>query len=144
MTGARGVLINITGGPNMTLHEVHEAVAIIQDSADPQANIIVGQVISADFKEDMVVTVVATGFEKDEPATRMPGVERAAALSSRAGAEPAMAGVRDLGGDEPGKKMEKPAFLRRFSNKRSETQERLSLATDDPWDVPTFLRKQGG
>jgi cell division protein FtsZ len=63
-------------------------------------------------------------------------------MPSQAAAEPALAGVRDAGGDESGKQIEKPAFLRRFTSKR-ETQERLSLTTDDPWDVPTFLRKQG-
>jgi cell division protein FtsZ len=142
VTGARGVLLNITGGPNLTLHEVGEAASIIQDSADPQANIIVGQVINPEIKEDLIVTVVATGFEKDEPVARLSAGERAAAMPSRSAAEPALAGVRDAGGDESGKQIEKPAFLRRFTSKR-ETQERLSLTTEDPWDVPTFLRKQG-
>lgn len=141
VTGARGVLLNITGGPNLTLHEVGEAASIIQDSADPQANIIVGQVINPEIKEDLIVTVVATGFEKDEPVARLSAGERAAAMPSRSAAEPALAGVRDAGGDESGKQIEKPAFLRRFTSKR-ETQERLSLTTEDPWDVPTFLRKQ--
>jgi cell division protein FtsZ len=142
VTGARGVLLNITGGPNMTLHEVGEAASIIQDAADPQANIIVGQVINPEIKEDLIVTVVATGFEKDEPAARLSAGGRAAAMPSQAAAEPALAGVRDAGGDGSGKQIEKPAFLRRFTSKR-ETQERLGLTTDDPWDVPTFLRKQG-
>lgn len=140
VTGARGVLLNITGGPSMTLHEVGEAASIIQDAADPQANIIVGQVINPDITEDLIVTVVATGFEKDDLAVRAPAGERAG-TASRA-AEPVLAGVRDAGGDGAGKQIEKPAFLRRFSNKRDQ-QERLSLATEDPWDVPTFLRKQG-
>jgi len=140
VTGARGVLLNITGGPSMTLHEVGEAASIIQDAADPQANIIVGQVINPDLTEDLVVTVVATGFEKEEPAVRIAG-ERAGAATRAA--EPALAGVRDAGSEEAGKQIEKPAFLRRFSGKR-DPQERLSLATDDPWDVPTFLRRQGG
>jgi len=142
VTGARGVLLNITGGPNLTLHEVGEAASIIQDSADPQANIIVGQVINPEIKEDLIVTVVATGFEKDEPVARLSAGGRAAAMPSRSAAEPALAGVGDAGGDESSKQIEKPAFLRRFSSKR-ETQERLSLTTEDPWDVPTFLRKQG-
>ncbi len=144
VTGARGVLLNITGGPNMTLHEVGEAASIIQDAADPQANIIVGQVINPDIKEDLIVTVVATGFEKDEPAARLSSGARAAAVPAQAANEPALAGVRDAGGDEQSKQIEKPAFLRRFSSKRETPQERLSLTTEDPWDVPTFLRKQGG
>lgn len=144
VTGARGVLLNITGGANMTLHEVGEAASIIQDAADAQANIIVGQVINPDIKEDLIVTVVATGFEKDEPAVRHAGASRAAAAPAQPAAEPALAGVRgEAGGDESGKQMEKPAFLRRFTSKRDQ-QERLSLTTEDPWDVPTFLRKQNG
>jgi cell division protein FtsZ len=143
VTGARGVLLNITGGANMTLHEVGEAASIIQDAADPQANIIVGQVINPDLKEDLIVTVVATGFEKDEPAVRLSPGTRAAAMPAQAAAEPVLAGVRDAGGEESGRQIEKPAFLRRFTSKRDQ-QERLSLTTEDPWDVPTFLRKQGG
>lgn len=139
ITGARGVLLNITGGPSMTLHEVSEAASIIQDAADPQANIIVGQVINPDLKEDLIVTVVATGFEKDDLAVRGPASERPS-VASRA-AEPALAGIRDAGGDDAVRHIEKPAFLRRLSNKRDQ-QERLSLATEDPWDVPTFLRRQ--
>ncbi len=142
VTGARGVLLNITGGSSMTLHEVNEAAAIIQDAADPQANIIVGQVINPDAKEDLTVTVVATGFERDEPLARPSTAAERAAATPRP-AEPALAGVREAIGEEQAKRMEKPAFLRRFTNKR-ETQEKLGLATDDPWDVPTFLRKQGG
>jgi cell division protein FtsZ len=147
VTGARGVLLNITGGSNMTLHEVGEAASIIQDAADPQANIIVGQVINPNLKEDMIVTVVATGFDKEEAPARPSAAARAAAMPAMPAspaAEPALAGVRDLSGGDVEKQMEKPAFLRRFSSKRNESQERLSLATDDPWDVPTFLRKQGG
>jgi cell division protein FtsZ len=142
VTGARGVLLNITGGPNMTLHEVGEAASIIQDAADPQANIIVGQVINPDAKEDLTVTVVATGFERDEPLARPSAAAERATATPRP-AEPALAGVREAIGEEQAKRMEKPAFLRRFTNKR-DTQEKLGLATDDPWDVPTFLRKQGG
>jgi len=64
--GARGVLLNITGGPNMSLHEIEEAASIIQQTADPEANIIVGQVINPDMGDDLVVTVIATGFEREE------------------------------------------------------------------------------
>ena len=64
--GARGVLLNITGGPNMSLHEIEEAATIVQQTADPEANIIVGQVINPDMGDDLVVTVIATGFEREE------------------------------------------------------------------------------
>jgi len=61
--GAKGVLINITGGPDMTLFEVHEAASIIQEAADEEANIIFGTVIDPKMKEDVKVTVIATGFD---------------------------------------------------------------------------------
>ena len=64
--GARGVIINITGGANLGLHEVNTAAEIIQRSVDPEANIIFGAVIDESLDEDIVVTVIATGFEKEE------------------------------------------------------------------------------
>jgi cell division protein FtsZ len=61
--GAKGVLINITGGPDMTLFEVHEAASVIQSAADEEANIIFGTVIDPRMKDEVKVTVIATGFD---------------------------------------------------------------------------------
>jgi cell division protein FtsZ len=61
--GAKGVLINVTGGPDMTLFEVHEAASIIQEAADEEANIIFGTVIDPSMKDEVKVTVIATGFD---------------------------------------------------------------------------------
>jgi cell division protein FtsZ len=61
--GAKGVLINITGGPDMTLFEVHEAASVIQEAADEEANIIFGTVIDPRMKDEVKVTVIATGFD---------------------------------------------------------------------------------
>ena len=63
--GARGVIINITGGTNLGLHEVNTAAELVQRSVDPEANIIFGAVIDESLDEDIVITVIATGFEKD-------------------------------------------------------------------------------
>ena len=62
--GARGVIINITGGPNLGLHEVNTAAELVQRSVDPEANIIFGAVIDESLDEDIVITVIATGFER--------------------------------------------------------------------------------
>ncbi|WP_407307450.1 cell division protein FtsZ [Desulfosporosinus sp. SB140] len=62
--GAKGVLLNITGGINLTLFEVNEAAGIISDAADPEANIIFGAVIDENLKEELRVTVIATGFDQ--------------------------------------------------------------------------------
>jgi cell division protein FtsZ len=60
--GAQGVLVNITGGPNLTLMEANEATTIIFEEAGPSANIIFGAVIDPDLKDEIRVTVIATGF----------------------------------------------------------------------------------
>lgn len=67
--GARGVIINITGGSNLGLHEVNTAAELVQRSVDPEANIIFGAVIDESLDEDIVITVIATGFEKDNEKT---------------------------------------------------------------------------
>lgn len=62
--GARGVLLNITGGSDLGLQEVNLAAELIQASADPDANIIFGAVIDDNLKDELVITVIATGFNK--------------------------------------------------------------------------------
>lgn len=61
--GARGVLLNITGGSNLSLFEVNEAAEIIASAADPEANIIFGAVIDEEMEDEVRVTVIATGFD---------------------------------------------------------------------------------
>lgn len=61
--GARGVLMNITGGPDLGLFEVNEAAEIIAAAADPDANIIFGAVIDENLKDEIRITVIATGFD---------------------------------------------------------------------------------
>ena len=62
--GARGILFNITGGPNLSLFEVNQAAAIIRETAHPEANLIFGAVIDETMGDDMRLTVIATGFER--------------------------------------------------------------------------------
>lgn len=62
--GARGILFNVTGGPNMTLFEVNEAAAIIKETAHPDVNLIFGAVIDETMGDEVRVTVIATGFER--------------------------------------------------------------------------------
>ncbi len=72
--GARGILFLITGGPSMGMHEVSEAAKIITGSADPGAKVIFGAVIDESLKEDMRITVIATGFE-DKPRVSTPSIK---------------------------------------------------------------------
>jgi len=138
--GARGVLLNISGGPSLSLHEVDEAASIIKEAADPQANIIVGQVINPDMGDELVVTVIATGFDREEQPAKPTLLERPTAKGGRP-AQQVLAAVPVAAGQAAQKNLDRPTFLRRFTEQR-EGQERLVLATDDEWDVPTFLRKQ--
>jgi cell division protein FtsZ len=61
--GARGILFNVTGGPNLSLFEVNEAAEIIRSKAHPDANIIFGAVIDEAMSDEIRITVIATGFD---------------------------------------------------------------------------------
>ena len=142
--GARGVLLNITGGPNMSLHEVEEAASIVQHAADAEANIIVGQVINPEIGDDLIVTVIATGFEREEQPAARPAAaaERPAARTPNGRpSQQVLTGVHATGSDRPIKDIDRPTFLRRMGETR-EAVERIAVVGDDEWDVPTFLRKQ--
>ncbi len=69
LDGAMGLLVNITGGPSLTLHEVNEAVTMAQTAADPEANIIFGSVVDERMGDEVKITVIATGFAPPEPPT---------------------------------------------------------------------------
>lgn len=62
--GARGILFNVTGGPDLTLFDVNQAAAIIKETAHPDVNLIFGAVIDQNMKDAVRVTVIATGFER--------------------------------------------------------------------------------
>ncbi len=62
--GARGILFNVTGGPDLTLFEVNQAAAIIKETAHPDVNLIFGAVIDQNMDDEVRVTVIATGFER--------------------------------------------------------------------------------
>lgn len=62
--GAQGVLMNITGGTNLSLYEVHEAAEIVSEACDAEVNMIFGSIINENLKDEIVVTVIATGFEE--------------------------------------------------------------------------------
>lgn len=72
--GAKGVLLNITGGPDLGLQEVNQAAELIQSSADPDATIIFGAVIDDNLNDEIIITVIATGFEKGAEPKRAPNL----------------------------------------------------------------------
>jgi cell division protein FtsZ len=81
--GARGVLINITGGHDLLLHEVSEASNIIHDAADPEANIIFGAVLDDTMKGEVKITVIATGFDKRPEAAMAAAATSSASIISK-------------------------------------------------------------
>ncbi len=74
--GAQGILFNVTGGLDLSLYEVNEAAEIIRRTADPDANIIFGAVVNPELKDELRITVIATGFDLVKDAT-MPTVAKA-------------------------------------------------------------------
>src|SRR5512146_194776 len=70
LDGATGLLVNITGGPSLTLFEVNEAVSMAQSAADPEANIIFGSVIDERLGNEVKITVIATGFQARDERSR--------------------------------------------------------------------------
>jgi cell division protein FtsZ len=136
--GARGILFNVTGGPNMTLFEVNQAAAIIKETAHPEVNLIFGAVIDPNLGDEIRVTVIATGFER----TGMPRrtIERPAATTSNT--RPMMNRSQSAGGNAPANTpapAEVPAQTQRGAD-LSEFQAR-SFNPDD-LDIPAFLRRR--
>ena len=127
--GAKGVLINITGGEDMTLFEVNEAASIIQEAADEDANIIFGTVIDRKMKEEIKITVIATGFDT---ATRGLLNSRGEALSGRS--EPMMQRT-------PAEPREEARTVREPRNEESHPQQ--VGAEEEIYDPPFFRRGLG-
>jgi cell division protein FtsZ len=119
--GAQGILINFTGGPDLSLHEVEEAARIVQDAAADEANIIFGAVIDPALKDEVRMTVIATGFPEKREVLTPGGKVVDLPRSSRA---PALSGA---------------GAWRRRSEVRAEVDE---PADNDDLDVPAFLRRQ--
>jgi len=144
ISGARGILINVTGGPSMTLHEVNEAATLIQDEADEEANIIFGAVIDESLGEDLSITVIATGFDEAESAVQD---ARPPTLSSVKGGLRTPAGPRKVVhlGTLVDDDLDTPTWQRKRQTGKTaeETAETPPAAeASDSYDIPAFLRKQ--
>ena len=158
INGATGILINITGGPDLTLHEVNEASSLIMEAAHEDANIIFGSVIDANFTDEVRITVIATGFDRIpvsiDPPTPTP----------RARPTQVQVPLNYPGGRSPSKEMAAVPQPRAESSTPSRTErtdrdgrdregrnERLTppplprvaaLSEETEIDIPTFLRRQ--
>ena len=151
INGARGVLINVTGGPDMSLFEVNEAATLIQGEAHEDATIIFGAVIDETIEEDLRITVIATGFgandtrapqpapseKKETPAQKQGSL----GLGPRDARDKKVVHLGTLVDDEFGG----PSW-QRGEDKESNTPPPFDLNEDDvaedDIDIPTFLRKR--
>jgi cell division protein FtsZ len=119
--GARGVLINVSGGSDLALYEVTEASTVIHNMADEKANIIFGCVINDSLEDEVTITIIATGFEKqtlcEEKVGKMVSLEPVA------------------------KSLDRPTFLRKVGG--SDYRNEGMGIEGDEWDMPAFLRKKG-
>ena len=158
VNGARGVIINVTGGPDMSLMEVNEASCVIQEAAHEDANIIFGAVVDPDLVGKVKITVIATGFDRKSDARAglgdledagghdaVPGVRpaRARGREQRAGAGGGRRGARadqpppdDRGAAAHGRSGRQGDSGRRGGGADAEDADGLSQ-----FDVPAFLRR---
>ncbi|MDT8718137.1 cell division protein FtsZ [Clostridium sp. 19966] len=114
INGATGVLLNLTGGADLGLLELNEAAEIVQQAADPDANIIFGAVIDENLKDEIRITVIATGFEtekREESKVEFKTSEPVSHDEKKASEEAATTRSYD---DE---ELQIPAFLRKQRNK---------------------------
>ena len=119
--GARGILINFTGGSDLSLHEVEEAARIVQEAAHEEAHIIFGAVIDPSLEDEVRITVIATGFserkESSQPSGKvveMPRPTRPGVPSTKDWRRRVPADIRAEGDGEPTEEdLDVPAFLRR-------------------------------
>jgi cell division protein FtsZ len=143
--GARGLLINITGGENMTLSEINEATTLVQKEAHEDANVIWGMVVDKAMKEEIRVTVIATGFGKKEE-KRTSQFKKVAPISF--GLREQNKDLSHLSFNTKENNRDIPAFMRRvkanerFDELKLEPPSDFSIEDEDRFDIPTFLRKQ--
>ncbi|MCC7449965.1 MAG: cell division protein FtsZ [Anaerolineae bacterium] len=87
--GARGILFNVTGGPDMSLFEVNEAAAIIKETSHNDVNLIFGAVIDENMRDQIRITVIATGFERQSSLGARPPMPKASVMADRRPSVPA-------------------------------------------------------
>ncbi|MCC7126946.1 MAG: cell division protein FtsZ [Acidobacteria bacterium] len=144
--GARGVIINVTGGPDMALMEVNEALTIIQEAAHEDANIIFGAVVDPHLHGKVKITVIATGFDLGMRAVTQTPVDMSAyaAVPQRPAPMPAETvaqAPRVVINRRPGLEMPGRVAVGQNTGRLSSTQTETDSGFDSPLDVPAFLRR---
>jgi len=144
--GARGVLINITGGPNLGVHEINEAASMIQEEADEDANIIFGAVIDENLTDEIRITVIATGFTDTKEEQKPVVINLAPIAPTPAPKNKKIVHLGTIVDD-----LEAPTWQRKKPGSDETEKVTLNNSTfqlnknddeDDTYDIPTFLRRQ--
>ncbi|MED3725083.1 cell division protein FtsZ [Priestia filamentosa] len=139
--GAQGVLMNITGGTNLSLYEVQESADIVASASDQEVNMIFGSVINENLKDEIVVTVIATGFD-DSNLTKAAQQSRPPLSQKYEREQPKREPLKR----EPApKREEQPTSQQEYSRPSSQEYSRPSSQpsqSDDALDIPTFLRNR--
>ncbi len=148
LDGATGLLVNITGGPSLTLHEVNDAVTMAQSAADPDANIIFGSVVEEGLGDEVKITVIATGFQPRDPAGRSRPLQvQVPAAVAIGGKPPPLPAERK----EPAPILlaqpvisQAPAAVRAPAGAPARRDPAsFKPLEDDQYDIPAFLRRGG-
>ncbi len=151
--GARGILINITGSSSLKLAEVNEASSIIQNAAHEDANIIFGAVLDEKMKDDVKITVIATGFRTEWMRKRDPRVANAAVAISQSRTSYSLtpAPVEEFQPEPEPEPMPEPAPIAQpipVTVREPRNLEEVAAAVkgafeQEDLDIPAFLRKRG-
>jgi len=134
--GARGVLINVTGGPDMTLHEVNEAASLVRDEAHEDANIIFGSVIDESMGDSMRVTVIATGLTDPDR------IRRERPEMSTDNVTPLRPPLREEASPETLMNATLPAEMEPGVRPAGVREEEFMSPFNDELDVPAFIRRK--
>ncbi len=132
--GAKGILLNISGGPDLKLHEVNAAAEVIRNAASPEANIIFGAVIDRNMDEQLKVTIIAAGFRESRRVfSKNLESEMEKVITDEAKAEKIFNGKEF---DEAEKLVKNDTPVEKVNS-----EDFKSIEEDDYLDIPTFLRK---
>lgn len=134
MDGARGVLFNIIGGPDLTMSEVDEAAKIVSSAADPDANIIFGATIDDNMRDQIKITVIATGFDSTKQ-TLKEFVSPQRSIPNLGGMQPAQ--NNNTSSYNPPSSISSQQPPSQTMPEQEEEKEK-----EDVWDIPAFLRQR--
>ena len=144
MIGAKGVLFNVTGGANVSLHEITDAAELIRNASDEDASVIWGHVFDPSMEDAVQITVIATGFADAAAYTPVGGILRPATVAqgNTRNQTPIVVNTREKSSPSTGKvKLELEESETRIAN-NDEDLFRSSGVSNDQLDIPAYTRRR--